>query len=943
MAVDASLPFKDVATTDWFYDGVKYAYDNGLMVGTSNTTFAPATTTTRAMVVTILYRLDGSPVVTTSGTFTDVAVNSWYTAPIEWAAANGIVSGYGNRLFGPNNTITREQMATIMCRYSDYKGYDVSRQSNLSRFSDVAEISSWAKTSMAWTNAEELITGTSSTTLSPKGDATRAQIAVILKRFGNYVVDNTVSGQEMDVAYETDVSHISTDDVTGISYVNNVILIFFKDSKTQEDEERIVASINGQIIGRFDTINQIQVQVRSSSLDELIAICNTVEKFESVLCATYDVATQVETNMITVPNDKWNDDDWNEEFPGGNNWWLEAIQAPSAWNYNGDMQTIKIGIVDNGFDTGHEDLKGKISFPNDTYAHGNNKEDHGSHVAGIIGANANNKKGITGIVWNSNLICFDWKPSWVQEMLGGWDTSTFIAAGLIETVKSGAKVVNFSLGTSGNLANHGLSYSTEQINSFGSTASLYVAGLLHQGYDFVVVQSAGNGAADGIGVDAINNGWFSSITRDNCFNGLRNVDEVLTRIIIVGAAQQNGNSYIQAPFSNGGSQVDICAPGVDVYSTVTGGISGKYAKMSGTSMAAPIVTGVAALVWAADPSLSGNEVKAIVCNPDNSGVLVPINTASPNATGTFRMVNAMKCVEDALNIVKIPEIHYYEFFDSVVDSWEDAQNYCKSLGGHLATLTSQEENNYVYQEMLDAGYKNAYFGLTDVDTEGTWKWITGEPLSYQNWHKGEPNSENQNEDYAMFYYKYSDGTWNDGDFGGRTVSSGRVFICEWDDAEAYESFQNRKEVWLEELPVTSSDRYTGNMGDSFIDRLGTRNGKTDVTGNTYTHGLEAWVARWNYTNEMSWVWNTYKLGSKYNSLTGTVSIIADSYNTDNFDTTLEILGDGHVLYSTLLTPQSTQLPIAVKVTSVDELTIYLYDNSSTSGGTSFALGNFMLS
>lgn len=190
------LPFTDVAATDWFYDGVKYAYENSLMVGTSGTTFSPGTTTTRSMVVTILHRLDDSPVASTSGTFTDVETDAWYTAAIEWAVANGIVSGYGNGRFGPNDTITREQMATIIHRYSNYKGYDVSKQNDLSQFTDVGEVNDWAKTAMAWTNAEGLITGTSNTTLSPKGNATRAQVAVILNRFCENIVAKASKGED---------------------------------------------------------------------------------------------------------------------------------------------------------------------------------------------------------------------------------------------------------------------------------------------------------------------------------------------------------------------------------------------------------------------------------------------------------------------------------------------------------------------------------------------------------------------------------------------------------------------------------------------------------------------------------------------------------------------------------------------------------------------------
>lgn len=126
--------------------------------------------------------------------------------------------------------------------------------------------------------------------------------------------------------------------------------------------------------------------------------------------------------------------------------------------------------------------------------------------------------------------------------------------------------------------------------------------------------------------------------------------------------------------------------------------------------------------------------------------------------------------------------HHYKFFtlDSVA-TWEDAKTYCERLGGHLAIITSSEENDFLYQLMVNEGYTNAYFGLTDSYDEGNWIWVDGTDPIYTNWHSGEPNSENSNEDYAMFYWKYSDGTWNDGDFGKRTNKGGTTFICEWNN------------------------------------------------------------------------------------------------------------------------------------------------------------------
>ena len=181
------LPFIDVASGDWFRPYVSFVYGKGMMNGTSPTAFSPNATTSRGMIVTILYRLEGEPAAGTAS-FTDVPAGQWYSKAVAWAAQNGIVDGYGSGAFGPNDNITREQMAAILYRYASYKGYSVTASSSTSSYSDASQISSYAQTAMSWANATGLITGTSSTTLAPKGNATRAQAAMILMRFCEVVV-----------------------------------------------------------------------------------------------------------------------------------------------------------------------------------------------------------------------------------------------------------------------------------------------------------------------------------------------------------------------------------------------------------------------------------------------------------------------------------------------------------------------------------------------------------------------------------------------------------------------------------------------------------------------------------------------------------------------------------------------------------------------------------
>ena len=174
--------FADVHTNDWFADAVQYMLDNGMMNGVTDTTFAPGSTTTRGMIVTILYRLEDEPDAAASS-FTDVAANMYYADAVAWAQANNIVNGISATLFAPDQSITREQMAAILYRYAQFKGYDVTASNDLSSYTDASQISAYATTAMQWANAEGLITGNTSTTINPTGNATRAEVATILMRF----------------------------------------------------------------------------------------------------------------------------------------------------------------------------------------------------------------------------------------------------------------------------------------------------------------------------------------------------------------------------------------------------------------------------------------------------------------------------------------------------------------------------------------------------------------------------------------------------------------------------------------------------------------------------------------------------------------------------------------------------------------------------------------
>lgn len=180
-ATDVSDIFIDVAPNAWYKDAVQYAYDNGLMTGVSANEFAPDATTTRGMIVSMLARLEGVESANDAG-FADVS-DEWYATAVNWAASVGVVNGYEDGTFRPNDAITREQLAVILMNYAAYKGEDVNARASLDAYSDAENVSTWATDTMSWAVAEGYITGMTADTLQPQGSATRAQVAAILERF----------------------------------------------------------------------------------------------------------------------------------------------------------------------------------------------------------------------------------------------------------------------------------------------------------------------------------------------------------------------------------------------------------------------------------------------------------------------------------------------------------------------------------------------------------------------------------------------------------------------------------------------------------------------------------------------------------------------------------------------------------------------------------------
>lgn len=428
-------------------------------------------------------------------------------------------------------------------------------------------------------------------------------------------------------------------------FVKNKAVIIFNPQTNTVKRYSTLARNGLTAIGWCAPVDLYVVSCFAESTGDVVALCKKLEQDENILLA--QPLTVTKTSVTYTSNDPFDGSVvWNEIAPAGSNWWLEAIDARQAWDYNSYFNSVKLGVVDCGFQLDHPDLAGKISFPDKKQQNRNRPDSHGTHVAGIIAAKANNSEGIIGVCPKAKLVCVDWEPENDQT----WITTFAIVYGLVQSVKAGAKAVNFSVGMSASVPEGGNELGSFAYYGSAALCSYSIASLLNKGYEFVAVHSAGNGNEAEQVIDARNSGYFAAINEDTCFTGLYrySFDDILDHVIVVGAARNMGNrQYMQSSYSNSGPEVSITAPGNYIYSCYA---DSAYDYMSGTSMATPVVTGVAGLLWSINPELTGAEVKEIICTCTDR-VAVKSDSADYLGESGLRdiaLVNADLCVREAL-------------------------------------------------------------------------------------------------------------------------------------------------------------------------------------------------------------------------------------------------------------------------------------------------------
>lgn len=502
-----------------------------------------------------------------------------------------------------------------------------------------------------------------------------------------------------DMVYQPKEENIAWDEEECVLYYDNLLTVYLKEKLTEREENKLARRVEGKVVTRIHGAAQvIQIKVESSELKKLDAYAEKLKESEKVLDAFYDTPWFASENVNEKNTDKKNNQNLEE-----NGWWENAIGAYTAWEYvdahRDELSEVTVGILDNGFDTEHEDLKNtagseKIAALKDYET--NSAADHGTHVMGLIGAN-NNARGIRGVADLANIRYADWTP--ITEDIKADNYVSLLNTGeyirITNKMIRGEYVINNSWGSSSSLESENqykytnlykfldpqnkedISYE-KYCETFQNDCKIKARNCINMivdcemlGYDkFLIIQSAGNGDSSGVGVNAAFSGNYASITREVFQSYLNSsfkkefvmqagidYEAVKGHILIVGAVENEieDGRYKMTIYSNYGEDVDICAPGgtenQGIYSTVTlkddrfiensakDGLI--YSEMPGTSMAAPLVSASAALLWQISPNLSAKEVKQLMIETADEAQSV----SEKDARDVYPMLNIGNAVQ----------------------------------------------------------------------------------------------------------------------------------------------------------------------------------------------------------------------------------------------------------------------------------------------------------
>lgn len=623
-------------------------------------------------------------------------------------------------------------------------------------------------------------------------------IILVLLMAGN-TIDDSVAVVESTVNVEKDIPETDMGDLVyhepatenivmqgGFGYVNNELLVTLDSADSLPQLKEYLTGIGGEVVGEIPLTADYQIMLPGTYTEkELGTMIEQVKSLPYVERSSLNYAFELEdaSNQYYPDDKKW--DDW--DTTGGNNWNMKAIDAPGAWVYRNQMGPVNVGVIDGMFYTYHEDLKnvfqemplGNVTdMGEERYNGGGNwtDQDHATHVSGIIGAEFNNRKGVCGVAPNVKLYGVDAYSNIVMKYSNDGTSyvsdSYWMQIAMVYLVgEKHCQVINLS-------QEQGY-FATKTMDDWNKNMASFIKRLHDKSKnEFVICKAAGNDAKD---------------ARKGILSGIED-SEVESMIIVVGSAAVSGkhsyfgckhDGYRVASHSNRGSRVDVLAPGGDnestkfpdaqIYSTIPGG----YGYLYGTSMAAPHVAGVAAMIFGIDPSFTAKEVKDIIVSTA-TGSYGSVKEQYPLLNARMAVEKAIKLrnkkakgqIEDNRPFEPNGEHQYKIFYGTL--TWEEAKAACEAKGGHLATITSEEEQQKL--NLYNAGNHNLWIGGCK-NAEGQWCWVTGEPWEYENWGDGEPNNSSnvvEGENcVAMWPEK-----WNDLANGNIYEQSG--YICEWE-------------------------------------------------------------------------------------------------------------------------------------------------------------------